>query len=116
EGDIYSVKKALWYDTNQLLNGGSFLYNSVANSVTVNAEDRILDIGCGTGTILRKLRKRHLDKKLHLFGIDPSPAMIAVAKSKTKNQAIDLKVGYGHKLEFEDSIFDVVINTLTTHH
>lgn len=116
DGDIYPEKKALLYDTNQLLNGGCFLYNQIASHVSLNAGDKILDVGCGTGTVLRKVRKRHLDKKLDLYGIDPSPAMIAVAKRKTKNQAIDLRVGYGQKLEFEDNMFDVVISTLTTHH
>ncbi|RXJ74063.1 SAM-dependent methyltransferase [Veronia nyctiphanis] len=39
----------------------------------------ILDIGCGTGSLLCKLAK---DKKLNLYGVDPALASLNVAKKK----------------------------------
>src|SRR4051794_16548161 len=40
--------------------------------------DRVLDVGCGTGVLLSRLSRSH--PAANLFGVDPVPEMLAVAR------------------------------------
>ncbi|HTZ07714.1 MAG TPA: methyltransferase domain-containing protein, partial [Acidimicrobiales bacterium] len=42
------------------------------------APARVLDVGCGTGYLLRRLAQR-LPEAVSLEGVDPAPAMVAAA-------------------------------------
>lgn len=103
--------KARLYDLQQILNGGYFVYRHIVNSVQLKG-DEVLDIGCGTGTVLHKLHARYPGAKLH--GIDPSADMVDLAKEKGGD--IDFRVGFAQELEFSDQSLDLVISSLTTHH
>lgn len=64
-------------------------------------EDRILEIGCGTGRNLRKLVKKYPVKKV--YGIDVSPAMMryarqAIAKDGLEDQIV-LVEDYAEKMD-----------------
>jgi ubiquinone/menaquinone biosynthesis C-methylase UbiE len=69
---------------------------------------KILDVSCGTGLLLAKL-------KGELFGIDLSSEMLEVAKKRLGNN-VKLKVMDVHALEFDDGEFDFVLSTLAFHH
>lgn len=71
--------------------------------------DKILDIGCGTGNQLLSLSKLGLD----LSGVDASPDMIEIAKSRLGNRC-ELKSGHAEDLPFNDNEFDIalLVNTL----
>lgn len=56
---------------------------------SVRKNSKILDIGCGTGSLLYELSK---DSSLELHGIDLSKEMIKIAKEKLKNKAL-IKIG-----------------------
>ena len=62
--------------------------------------ETILDIGCGTGSILLFL----VNQGLQVTGLDPSPYMLDIAKKTTGNRA-DLHRGYAEDLPFEDNSF-----------
>jgi len=64
---------------------------------------RILEIGCGTGDLLKKISKRKI--KFKLFGIDPS---IKAIKSND-NRKISLIRGTADYLPFKDKSFDIII-------
>lgn len=76
----------------------------------------VLDVGCGTGevTLLAKTRA----KNGKVYGIDPAPEMIAVARSKAarKRLDIDFRVGVIEALPFPDASLDVVTSSLMMHH
>lgn len=78
--------------------------------------DSVLDVGCGTGevTLLAKTRA----KAGSVYGIDPAPEMIAVARRKAtrKRLDIDFRVGVIESLPFPDSSIDVVTSSLMMHH
>ena len=78
--------------------------------------DSVLDVGCGTGevTLLAKTRA----KQGKVYGIDPAPEMIAVARSKAarKKLEIDFRVGVIEALPFPDASLDVVTSSLMMHH
>lgn len=72
-----------------------------------------LDLGCGTGEMLKMILQADLHKKL--YGIDLSEKMLAVARSKLPDQ-VKLLLGDSESLPFPDSSFDVVYCNESFHH
>jgi ubiquinone/menaquinone biosynthesis C-methylase UbiE len=79
--------------------------------------DRILDVGCGTGS-LTLLIAGHLASPGEVIGIDAAPKMIEQAKSKAAADGSNAKfaVGISEALDLQDSQFDMVVNSMFTHH
>jgi ubiquinone/menaquinone biosynthesis C-methylase UbiE len=79
--------------------------------------DRILDVGCGTGSLTLLVAER-LEAPGEIIGIDAAPRMIDIARRKARNRnlPISFRQGYSESLEFPDSYFDIVINSMFTHH
>ena len=76
---------------------------------------RVLDVGCGTGLLLRELGKRVPGASL--TGIDAAPAMIQHARSLAcDGQAPTFVRGTAERLPFEDHAFDLVISTTSFDH
>jgi len=79
----------------------------------LRGDERVLDVGCGTGELLRQIGVRHPGAKL--AGIDPVPAMLAVARGKLP-AAVDLQVGWADGLPWQASRFDVVVSCNVFHY
>jgi ubiquinone/menaquinone biosynthesis C-methylase UbiE len=73
------------------------------------ASGRTLELAIGTG-----LNLPFYPGGVRLTGVDLSPAMLAVAKQRSRKLGIDaeLLVGDAHALDFPDDSFDTVISTL----
>ena len=74
---------------------------------------RVLDVGCGTGELLRRLRAKYPDSAL--AGLDPVPEMLAVASDKLSGRE-DLRVGYADSLPWPGASFDVVVSCNMFHY
>jgi ubiquinone/menaquinone biosynthesis C-methylase UbiE len=79
----------------------------------------ILEIGCGTGVVLRALAQRR-ESTGHLVGVDQSPVLVAAARHLAAEEGVDqhmeFLVGDVHHLAIGDSSFDAVIaHTLVSH-
>lgn len=72
----------------------------------------VLDIGCGTGRLLRDVRARW--PKGELIGVDPAEGMIAVARNLTPEAT--LLVGMAEALPLGAGSIDVALSTLSFHH
>jgi ubiquinone/menaquinone biosynthesis C-methylase UbiE len=83
----------------------------------LQAGERALDVGCGTGTLAMKAYAR-VGTKGNVCGIDPAPRQIARARSKAARRGfpIDFQIGVIERLPFPDQSFDVVLSTLMMHH
>ena len=81
--------------------------------IPMSAQARVLDVGCGTGELLRRLRAKFPDAKL--AGIDPVDEMLAVAKEKLSGRE-DLRVGYADSLPWGNGSFDVVVSCNMFHY
>ena len=77
---------------------------------------RILDVGCGTGYLLRSLANRRPDAA-ELAGIDPAPSMIAVAtESAHDDHRLSFSVGVAEQLPYSDDTFDLVVSSTSFDH
>jgi ubiquinone/menaquinone biosynthesis C-methylase UbiE len=70
----------------------------------------ILDVGCGTGTHL-ELYHRY---KCHLYGLDRSPAMLEVARTRLGDLAT-LDLADATQMPYPDKKFDLVLCMLSLH-
>jgi ubiquinone/menaquinone biosynthesis C-methylase UbiE len=82
----------------------------------IQSGDSVLDVGCGTGEVTLPAKIRAKDGKV--YGIDPAPEMIAVARRKAayKKLDIDFRVGVIESLPFPDASIDVITSSLMMHH
>jgi ubiquinone/menaquinone biosynthesis C-methylase UbiE len=76
----------------------------------------VIDVGCGTGEVTLLAKTRAKDGQV--YGIDPSPEMITVARKKAarKRLDIDFRMSVIESLSFPDASIDVVTSSLMMHH
>lgn len=100
----------------ELLGYGKKERVKVINLLELKAGDKLLDVGCGTGTLLTLAKERYSDTDM--IGIDIDPKVLGIARKKT--QKANLKIEYmeasSAKLPFRDESFNVVVSSLVFHH
>jgi len=74
---------------------------------------RVLDVGCGTGELMRRLRAKY--PHAVLAGLDPVAEMLAVARDKLSGNE-DLRTGYADALPWGAGAFDVVVSCNMFHY
>ena len=92
------------------------LRKTTVDQALIRPGNSVLDVGCGTGEVTLLAKTRAANGKV--YGIDPAPEMIAVARKKAarKGLEIDFRVGVIEALPFPDSSIDVVTSSLMMHH
>jgi SAM-dependent methyltransferase len=95
------------------------LFDRYAAQLTLPPSAQVLEVGCGTGAMLRFLAHRG-DFSGKAFGIDQSPAFIEAASRFAQDENVGdrlvFRVGDAHRLDFSPETFDVVIaHTLISH-
>jgi len=73
----------------------------------------ILDVGCGTGRLLRAAEG--LFPGARLEGVDAAPAMVKRAQAES-DSGITFRQGVAEQLPFGEAEFDLVFSTMTFHH
>ena len=77
---------------------------------------RVMDAGCGSGSLAIDVRKKAKDISLYAVDADSKILTIAEKKSRKKNQQINFREAFLQKLPFPDNSFDVVYSSLVFHH
>jgi ubiquinone/menaquinone biosynthesis C-methylase UbiE len=79
--------------------------------------ESVLEVGCGTGDVALAAKAR-AGVAGPVYGVDPSPEMIGVARAKAARQglAVQFQIGLIESLAFPDASIDVVISSLMMHH
>jgi ubiquinone/menaquinone biosynthesis C-methylase UbiE len=77
---------------------------------------RVLDLGCGTGTLAIEVKRR--EPAAEVVGLDADPEMLAQARRKAEEVGVELELteGFSTELPYEDGSVDLVLSTLFFHH
>jgi ubiquinone/menaquinone biosynthesis C-methylase UbiE len=77
---------------------------------------RVLDLGCGTGTLAIQIKRRY--PGCHVVGIDVDPRILGIAAGKARRAGarIDLARGSATALPYPSDGFDRVVTSLVFHH
>jgi len=79
------------------------------------APRRVLDVGCGTGYLLRQLAAR-CPQAVELVGIDPAPSMITAARAAATDDRLQLLGGHAEELPFATGTFNLVVSSTSFDH
>ncbi|MCU7877433.1 MAG: methyltransferase domain-containing protein [Candidatus Thiodiazotropha sp. (ex Lucinoma borealis)] len=95
------------------------LFDKYASRLTLPPSAQVLEVGCGTGAMLRFFASRS-GFSGKAIGVDQSLPFIEAASKfaqlENVSNKIDFQVGDAHRLDFPPASFDVVIaNTLISH-
>jgi ubiquinone/menaquinone biosynthesis C-methylase UbiE len=82
----------------------------------IQPHHRVLDLGCGTGTLTILIKQAHPEAEV--VGLDVDARVLAIAQVKaTKAKAdITLQRGTAYRLPYPDCSFDRVLSSLVFHH
>ncbi len=78
----------------------------------LHRDDRVLDIGCGTGTLLLLLRQTGCE----VIGLDGDAKILRLARAKDEKDPLPLVCGLSTELPYADECFTRVTSTLMLHH
>lgn len=95
------------------------IYPKIIRSLPLQKHGHVLDVGCGTGTLLIKMLE--FDSSLKLTGIDIDPAILKIGEKKLEKLGkpfpkIDLIEASATDLPFKDESFELVTTTAMFHH
>lgn len=104
------------YDPIVKLLGADRTRRALINQAAVRPSDRILDIGCGTGTLAVMLKRSH--PSVHIVGLDPDPRALARARRKAGRASLVIRFdeGYSDDMPYPDASFDRIFSSFMFHH
>ncbi len=89
------------------------VHNAVLDLVESQTHPKsIVDVGCGTGRLLRKARERWPDAQL--IGVDPAEGMVEKARSMMPSATFYVSVA--ESLPLPDASIDLAFSTMSYHH
>lgn len=115
-----TIRWARFYDLGtsvMLLGQEPRLRTMTVDLAMVQPGERVLEVGCGTGSLALAAARR-VGMLGKVFGIDPDPVMIDLARRKAAklHRDVEFEVAAIEALPFQPGEFDVVLSSLMLHH
>jgi ubiquinone/menaquinone biosynthesis C-methylase UbiE len=86
----------------------------LVQQANIQPKMKVLDLGCGTGTLTLMLKRAHPEATI--TGMDGDPQMLVIARDKSRGTDIEWDEGLASSLPYPDSVFDRVVTSLVIHH
>lgn len=83
-------------------------------SIKIKNNSRVLDVGCGTGSLLYLLENRNLG--LELYGMDISEKMLKIAEKKLNKTKLIIASAFDINKKFKENFFDYIFVVDAFHH
>jgi SAM-dependent methyltransferase len=82
----------------------------------IHPHHRVLDLGCGTGTMAILVRQRRPESTV--VGVDGDPKVLKVARAKAAKASLSIQFdeSLAERLPYPDASFDRVLSSLVLHH
>jgi len=105
-----------FYDLITRLTGADRTKRLLLDQAALATSQRVLDIGCGTGTLAVLVKRLHPD--VSVVGFDPDPKALARARKKAGRAGISVRFdqGFADELPYPDASFDHVLSSFVFHH
>ena len=104
------------YDTFTKFFGFDGVRRALLDQAALQPRLRVLDIGCGTGTLAVLIKR--LYPSVDVVGLDPDPKALARARRKAERAgvAVQFDRGFSDALGYADGTFDRVFSSMMFHH
>jgi len=104
------------YDPLTKLLGVDRARHQLVDQAELRASHRVLDIGCGTGSLAVLITQRRPD--VDVVGLDPDPKALARARRKAERAGVSIQFdqGFADALRYPDASFDRVFSSFMFHH
>ena len=104
------------YDPILKLLGGDKARKALLEQAEIRPSQRVLDIGCGTGSLVVLLKRLH--PAAEVVGLDTDPKALARAREKTRRAVVSalFDQGFSDALPYPEACFDRVLSSFMLHH
>jgi ubiquinone/menaquinone biosynthesis C-methylase UbiE len=104
------------YDPIVKLLGGDRARKQLVDQAAIRSGNRVLEVGCGTGSLLLAIKHAHPD--VEVVGLDPDPKALTRAKGKADAEGVTIELdrGFSDALPYPPASFDRVLSSLMFHH
>jgi ubiquinone/menaquinone biosynthesis C-methylase UbiE len=104
------------YDPLVKLMGGDAARRTLLDHAEIRPGHRVLDVGCGTGTLAVMIKRLHPDADV--AGLDPDPKAMARARRKAERASAEVRFdrGFSNELPYPDASVDRVVSSFMFHH
>ena len=104
------------YDPLTKLLGFDSVRRMLLDRAGLQPHHRVLDVGCGTGTLPVLVKRHHPD--VEVTGLDPDPNALARAARKARRAGGSIRFdrGFADALGYADATFDRVFSSMMFHH
>lgn len=104
------------YDPLVSLIGFGRAVQELISQANIEAGHDVLDLGCGTGTLIVTLKRQY--SAVQIVGLDPDPKALQRARNKTRRAGVSVQLdqGFADQLPYREGSFDRVFSSFMFHH
>jgi ubiquinone/menaquinone biosynthesis C-methylase UbiE len=104
------------YDPLARLLGVDAARRTLLDAADVQPHHRVLDVGCGTGSLAVLIKR--LYPSVEVIALDPDPKALARGRKKAARAGVSIRFdqGFAGALAYPDATFDRVFSSMMLHH